>query len=344
MRRVFRSLAVLLLITLVAFGQSKKTDNLQQDKTRLEKDKQAKVVDERRLVTKDLSKAEMQTLLREIQHLNDEINSSSPGGSGTATSANLAFRESLVNATTFDAPSDVLAALERGMLIAADFKKTADEVKEPFDTTLETYDKLAETIIGEQKPDKPATPYSIDGFAAQVEQAAQTLAQLPLNPDVDPTQYSVSLAQLGSCVTQDSALTTLHAYADAMDRSVAEAAASLDYLTKLREGIAQLNSLAQAYTKAALIGVETPDWTWYFSSTFWDLDGHLAPSIAHLDNAARERLAKITTNMNRTKLQADNLRANLQLLKPNWCILGGPGPGSVSWINCIPLRRQLLSS
>jgi hypothetical protein len=46
-----------------------------------------------------------------------------------------------------------------------------------------------------------------------------------------------------------------------------------------------------------------------------------------LDNAASQQIRKITDNMNRIKMQADNLRANLELLKPNWCILGGTWSG-----------------
>lgn len=202
-------------------------------------------------------------------------------------------------------------------------------MKEPFDVTLDTYDKLADAIVSHQNPSRPITPYSIDGFAAQVEQAAQSLSGLPLNPDVDSSQYSVSLSQLASCVTQDSALMTLHNYVDAMDRAVNEASSNLTHLAGLRQAIAQLNALAQTFSKAAAIGASAPelDWTEYFSSIWWDLDQHLSPAIAHLDNAASDKIAKITSNMSRMKLEADNLRSNLQLLKPNWCILGGRWSG-----------------
>jgi hypothetical protein len=230
------------------------------------------------------------------------------------------------------APPDgppILPVLMNAIQISSDFKHTADEIATPFDATLETYDKLAQAVTGGEKPPKPTTPYSIDGFAAQIETAAETLDVATAAPVIDASQYSVSLQQLASCVTQDGALSTLHSYADAMDQAIASAQTNLDYLNALRQTVSQLNSDAQIFAKAAAIGASTPDLDWlgYFSSAWWDLDQHLSPAIAHLNNAVTKQIQSITTNKQRIETQDANLKSNLQLLQPNWCILGGNWSG-----------------
>jgi hypothetical protein len=324
MRSLF--LVALGLIGPIGLGQS----DTQSARTELDKDRKLKRGAEMRLMTTTLDKAQQRAVVGEIEHLVREIDALESKDNGqTRSRADQRVQDFMAKVNMPISGGDVLGALEQGVLVSSDFKKTADGIADPFVTTLETYDKLAGAITGNQKPEKPTTPYSIDSFAARVDQAADILVGLPLNPDVDASKYSVSLSQLASCVTQDSSLDTLHSYASAMDTAIGEAQSNVDYLNKFRQAVAQLNSAAQTFSKAAAIAASTPDldWTEYFSSAWWDLDQHLAPAIAHLDNAAAKQISQITNNINRLKLQADNLRSNLQLLKPNWCILGGSWSG-----------------
>lgn len=283
---------------------------------------------ERALLLKQQDKKNQAILLQQLLRLSRETEKQQKTAGAIAHSS-LPLANLHATASLFAASGDIYPALEQGILLNANFKAVANEISDPFDIILETYTKLADAIANNRNPEKPSTPYSIDGLAAQIDQASNTLASLPLNPVVDVTPYTVSLTELASCVTQDSAINKLHQYADAMDRAVAEAQANLDYLAKLRKAIIELNSTAQAFSKAAAIGASTPelDWTEYFSSAWWDLDQHLSPAIAHLDNTARSEIAQITTNMDRMQLQSENLKSNLQLLKPNWCILGGTWTG-----------------
>jgi hypothetical protein len=213
--------------------------------------------------------------------------------------------------------------------LPAHFRDYADQVTSPFEITLESYNKLAEAIAGNQDPPRPSSRYSIDGFAAQVQTAATATAAINPDPSLDAAQFAVSLDELASCLTQDESLQKLRAYVAAMDSAVAAAQTNLDYLNKLQQAISQLNADAQTFAHIAAVAASIPSLAWndYFSSTWWDLDQHLAPAIAAWNSATQKQIQAITNNRNRIETQDSNLKGNLQILQPNWCILGGNWSG-----------------
>lgn len=72
MHRASLALSLLTAVTLFASGQSSNdtTGKVERDKIR-----RAKIADERRLITIDLSDAEQKKLIEEIRHLDDELGS-----------------------------------------------------------------------------------------------------------------------------------------------------------------------------------------------------------------------------------------------------------------------------
>ena len=254
------------LLTQQVKGASDKNHDVEEAKKQLDKNRKSKIVDEQTLLNKNMTAAEQLVLLQDIKRLNAEIGA-------LKSKMDPALSRSTEMRDPTELASSALPDLEEGISLSAEFQSIADEITGPLEQTLDTYNKLAGAITNRQDPPKPETPYSVDGFATQVQGAADKLAALPLNPDVDPTKYSVSLSQLASCVTQDSALSTLHLYANDMDEAVAKAKSNIDYLSKFRQDVAQLSSLTQAFSKAAAIGTSIPDleWSGYFSSLWWDL-------------------------------------------------------------------------
>lgn len=283
----------------------------------------------RSLLTKNLSRKDQQKLIKEIEQLNSQIAPFEMSGRELGRMSDRLLQNQSPNPMKFASVATIVPEIEDGVLVSADFKKVLDEIKDPFETTLDDYNKLATALATNERPEKPTIPYSIDGLAAKFYEAADTIAAMRLAPEINPNDYSVSLTQLGSCVSQDSALKTLNDYVGEMDKAVSEAQSSIDYLDSIRQAIAQLSKGVTSFTDIAgrLANDPATDWDDYFSSLWWDLDQHLARGIAEFNTAVSGQISQIAKNKNNLKLQADNLRSNLTLLKPNWCIIGGSWTG-----------------
>jgi hypothetical protein len=139
---------------------------------------------------------------------------------------------------------DILPQLEHGVEVGLDINKKLDEILGPaqtaFDTVMDYYTKLADAVVGNQHPTKPNNPYSIDGFAYTVNDAASKLAAANFNPQVlNPSQYSVSVDQFSNCRTHKDAFDRLNGYAAAMEKAAAEGEGTIQALN------ARLNAVTQ---------------------------------------------------------------------------------------------------
>jgi hypothetical protein len=232
-------------------------------------------------------------------------------------------------------PDDIYPQLQNGVDIAIDIKAKLDEILGPtqtaFDTTMDLYSKLADAVVGNQHPPKPEHPYSIDGFAFAVDAAATRLAAANFNPQVlNPSQYSVSFDQLSGCRTQRSALDRLNGYGAAMDRAAADGQGTLQALNARLNVVTKFEALAREFSEVALRASagSALEWNVYFASAWWDLDQHLVPAFANLRSVLKQQIATVTKNVAALQTQSGNLKANLKLITPGSCLLGGSWSGT----------------
>lgn len=230
---------------------------------------------------------------------------------------------------------DILPQLEHGVEVGLDINKKLDEILGPaqtaFDTVMDYYTKLADAVVGNQHPTKPDNPYSIDGFAYAVNDAASKLAAANFNPQVlNPSQYSVSVDQFSNCRTQKDAFDRLNGYAAAMEKAAAEGQGTIQALNARLNAVTQFEGLARQFSEVALRAAETPSLEWgvYFASTFWDLDQHLVPAFANLRSVLKQQIDTVTKNVSALQKQSGNLRANLTLFTPGSCQLAGSWSGT----------------
>jgi hypothetical protein len=228
---------------------------------------------------------------------------------------------------------DVEAALSKGIELSQTFKDAADQFTGPLEQVTDSYTKLADAVVGGHNPPKPATPYSIDDLSNKAEAAASILNAANLLPAITPGDYTVSIDDLRGCSTQDAALAKLNEYAAAMDKEVTEGQNTISYLTAYGNAANSIYAYIQELEHDSGVLAATPnEFDGYFIGKWSDLSS-LSTAIAHMQDAARDQLKRVQSNVSALQTQVGNLHSNLNLIRPGSCLLIGQWSGTCTMVN-----------